>query len=141
VMVTLVADVANPPAPNVAFPTSQVTTSTNLDAVFSSTALYVPSHAELGQQIVAPIVNPTQPATYVANEYARFPQTLRRLRVQSGGDKNLPFAQEMTTNRLLVANPEEYSILEQILIQLKVLNNMYQTVNQCLPPPFFEELK
>jgi hypothetical protein len=61
--------------------------------------------------------------------------------VQSGGDQNLPFAQEITTNRLLVSYPEEYSMLEQILIQLKVLNNMYQNVNNCSQPPFWEELK
>jgi hypothetical protein len=113
---------------------------TNLAVTFGSAALYRIGFTGI-EQVVAPTINPTQPTVYAGPMYSRYPQIFPRMRVESAGDQRLPFAQEPISNRMMVATPELYSMLEQILIQIKVLNNMYIQVNQCVPPPFWEELK
>lgn len=77
---------------------------------------------EDGRRVTAPTVNPTQPTSYAANQFARYPQKFRRLRVEIGGSEKLPFAQEQNTNKLLISAPDIYSLLGEILLELKSLN-------------------
>jgi len=114
---------------------------TNVSSVLGNAVLYRLGNLSTADPIVAPTVNPAQPATYADNRYVKYPQQFPRLRVESGGDQKLPFAQEVTTNRMLISNPEVYSIFEKILLQLQVLNNMYATSTGITPPTGWEELK
>jgi di/tricarboxylate transporter len=93
------------------------------------------------EQVVAPTLNPTQPTVYAANEYANFPQYFPRLRVEIGGDKKLPLAQELGSNKLLVSTPEIISLLEQIKIQLQLANQLTMQINNLSIPNGWEEIK
>ena len=114
---------------------------TNVSAILGNAVLYRLGNISTIDPIIAPTVNITQPTTYADNRYAKYPQTLPRLRVEIGGDQKLPLAQEITSNRLLIAQPEIYSMMEAILLQLKILNQMYVNVNGNTPPPGWEEIK
>ena len=113
---------------------------TNLAVVLGTSAVY-----RLGftaaEQIVAPTVNPTQPTAYAGPMYSRYPQLFPRVRVETGGDQKLPYAQEYATNRILVATPELYSKLEEVLFQLKTLNQLTMGINGIEPPVGWEEIK
>ena len=56
---------------------------------------------------------PVQPATYPSNFISRLPQFYARLRVESGGDQKLPFAQEQNNNRLITSDEEAFSFFER----------------------------
>lgn len=71
--------------------------------------------------IIAPSA-PTAQATPTATMYQRTPQIYKRVRVEAGGSEKLPFAQEPATNRMIVATPELYRIMEEILVELKIMN-------------------
>ena len=114
---------------------------TNVSNVFGNAVLYRLGNLTTVDPIVAPTVNPTQPATYTDNRYSRYPQQLPRARVEIGGDQKVPFAQELLTNRMIVSIPEVYSILERILTQLQVLNTMYANATGITPPTGWEESK
>jgi hypothetical protein len=114
---------------------------TNVVTVLGTGVLYRLGNLTTLDPIIAPTVNITQPTTYADNRYAKYPQILPRLRVEIGGDQKLPLAQEMTTNRLLIAYPELMSIMEKILLQIQVLNNAFVNSTGITPPPGWEELK
>jgi hypothetical protein len=109
---------------------------TNLAATLGTTALWRTGFTTI-DPIVAPTVNPAQLASYADNKFANYPQLYPRLRVEAGGSQKLPLAQEVNTNRMLVSYPELYSVLEQILISLQVLNQNYASVNNT-PNPISE---
>lgn len=137
--VTLVADAAQPM--NVAFPATQVTTSTNLDTAIGSIALFQPALTELKQQKVNPVVNPTQPTSYADPKFANWPQRYRRLRVQIGADQDLPLAQEENTNRLIVSTPELRSLIEELLMQQILTNQLLaKAFNLSLPSGMAQEI-
>jgi len=130
--VSMLADAGKPVNP--AWQTQQSVTDSNIASSIGSTALYTPAHIELGQQIVAPAVNPTQPTSYAPANFSRYPQRYRRLRVQIGGDKDLPCAQEEGTNKLLVSMPDIYSKIEELLLQQLLTNQLLaQAFNLSLP--------
>ena len=79
--------------------------------------------------IQAPTISLTQPTTYASNIYSKYPQIFPRLRVEVGGDKKLPFAQEQDTNKMLISYPELYSVMEQVLMQLQILNQNFSIAN------------
>ena len=114
---------------------------TNLVSILGTAVLYRLGNLASIDPVVAPTVNITQPTTYADNRYAKYPQILPRLRVEIGGDQKLPLAQEINTNRLLISQPEIYAMLEAILLQLKILNQMYVNVNENTPPPGWEEIR
>jgi hypothetical protein len=114
---------------------------TNMASTLGTSVLYRLGNLATNDPIVAPTVNITPPTTYADNRYVKYPQIQPRLRVEVGGDQKLPLAQEVTTNRLLISQPEIYAMLEAILLQLKILNQMYVNVNGNTPPPGWEEVK
>lgn len=89
----------------------------------------------------APTINPGQPTTYPDNKFAKYPQTKQRLRVESGGDKRLPIAQEQYTNRTLVSYPELYSMIEQVRYELQLLNQNFSVANGLSLPVGTVEIK
>jgi hypothetical protein len=95
---------------------------TNLAVAMGTAALYRLGFTLEGDRIVAPTVSPTQPTVYAAPMFANYPQLLPRLRVESGGDKKLPFAQEKDTLEMKVTYQPLYALTEQVLLQLAVLN-------------------
>lgn len=130
--VVLTADAAQPMA--VSFPASQVTADSQLPTILGATSLYAPALTDAPAPIVAPVVAPAQPTTYAAPMWANTPQRLRRLRVEAGGSERLPLAQEPGTNRLLVATPELFSLLEEMLLQARLTNQLLSQAYQ-LPLP------
>jgi len=113
---------------------------TNLATVLGVAALFRLGFTAV-EQIVAPTQSPTQPTTYAANMYSKYPQQFPRLRVEVGGDKKVPYAQEQDTNRLLTSSPEIFSLVEQILLQLKIANQLYMDSNSLPFPSGWEEIK
>jgi len=87
---------------------------------------------------VAPTVNPAQPAAYPAPVFANWPQYFPRLRVEIGGDKKLPLAQESNSNKLLTVDTEVRQLLEQILLQLTLMNQNTATPDKVEIPVGFE---
>jgi hypothetical protein len=135
-----IVNISSPVSGSQAQPLSQRATSfelntfdTNLSAVLGNAALWRTGFTAV-DSIVVPTVSPAQPTTYAANMFAKYPQLFPRLRVEAGGDQKLPLAQEVNTNRLLVAYPEIYSLLEQILITLNILNQNYASINNVSNP-------
>lgn len=60
-----------------------------------------------------------------------FPQIFQRLRVESAGDKRVPFAQKDNTWEQLVVDNLNRQILQDILRQLEILNNFtYQALER-----------
>jgi len=121
-LLTLTADAAAPMV--IAFPTSQVTTDSQLPTIFGGYGLFAPAITDAPVARVAPLTAPAQPTTFVSPLASAWPQRLRRLRVEIGGSQGLPLAQEPYTNRLEVANPELISLLEQILMEVRVTNQL-----------------
>lgn len=80
-------------------------------------------------RVVEPTVAPAQPATYAAPKFAQYPQKFRRLRVEVGWSERLPLAQEPNTNRLVVATPEVYRILEEISLALYDIRDILKISN------------
>lgn len=78
---------------------------------------------------IDPTVNPTQPTTYAQPKFANYPQRFRRLRVEIGGSERLPLAQETNTNRLVVATPELYRIMEEQLFVLSDIRDLLKIGN------------
>jgi hypothetical protein len=114
---------------------------TNLSTVLGNAVLYRLGNLTTLDPIVAPTVNITQATTYADNRYAKYPQISPRVRVESAGSEKLPFAQEMVTNRQLIAYPELLSMLEKILLQIMLLNDTTCKANNITPNVNFEELK
>lgn len=114
---------------------------TNVSTILGNSVLYRLGNLSTIDPIVAPTVNITQPTTYADNRYAKYPQIQPRLRVEIGGDQKLPLAQEISSNRLLISQPEIYSLLEAMLLQLKISNQMHVDVNGNTPPPGWEEIR
>jgi hypothetical protein len=114
---------------------------TNLSTVLGNAVLYRLGNLTTLDPILAPTINITQPTTYADNRYAKYPQILPRVRVESAGSEKLPFAQEVTTNRQLIAYPELLSMLEKILFQIMVLNDITMKASNISPPNGFEELR
>lgn len=104
-----------------------------------ASAMSLTRPAQEPQPIAPPL--PIIAAPSVANAFlAKQPQYYARLRVEAGGDQKLPFAQDNLTNRLKVQYDEGTSLLEQILIQLKLLNQNTMIVNGITPPAGWEEI-
>ena len=80
---------------------------------------------------------PVQPATYPSNFISRLPQYYARLRVESGGDQKLPFAQEQNNNRLITSDEEAFSFFESIDLELKALNYMIMNAFNVSPPSWY----
>ncbi|WP_020505650.1 hypothetical protein [Lamprocystis purpurea] len=121
-LLTLTADAAAPMV--VAFPASQVTADSQLPTIFGATGLFAPALTDAPVARVAPLTAPAQPTTFVTPLAAAWPQRLRRLRVEIGGSQGLALAQEPYTNRLEVATPEVFSLLEQLLMEVRVTNQL-----------------
>lgn len=130
-----------PTSQTVAFASAQATTDSNLPTVLGATQLYTPAITDALQQIVAPTVSPAQPASYAAPNFSRYPQRYRRLRVESGGDQGLPFAQEIGTNRLLASTPELLSKLDDVVMQLALNNQQLAQAFSLQLPSWFSEVK
>ena len=95
----------------------------SMNTAIGGSQLYRTGFELESERIQAPTVNPTMPTTYPAPQFAKYPQIFRRLRVESGGDQKLPFAQEANTNRIIVSTPDAVRLLEEILLELKTLNS------------------
>jgi hypothetical protein len=113
---------------------------TNIATLLGTAALYRLGFTGV-EQVVAPTVNPTQPTSYAGPMYQKYPQYFPRVRVEVGGDQKLPLAQEMGSNRLLVATPELYSVLSEMLFQQKLMNQMVMQVYGITPPNGWDEIK
>lgn len=103
----------------------------NLGAVLGNTKLWRDGIQSVDYPI-APTINPTRPAV-VDNKFATYPQALPRLRVEIGGDKRLPIAQEDNTNRLLTVDTDVRRVLEEILVQIQKLNQNFSLANGLGP--------
>jgi len=121
-LLTLTADAAAPMV--IAFPPSQVTTDSQLPSLFGASRLFTAAITDAPDPRVAPLTAPAQPTTFVSPLAAAWPQRLRRLRVEIGGSQGLPLRQEPYTDRLEVASPEMISLLEQILMEVRVTNQL-----------------
>jgi len=100
----------------------------------NSSALVRPAQEPL--PIAAP--TPVLPTTYPSNFIGRQQQQLyARLRVESGGDQKMPFAQEQNNNRLVTSDEEAFSLFESIDLQLKALNYMFATAFNVNPPSWY----
>jgi hypothetical protein len=88
-------------------------------------------------RVSEPTVNPTQPTTYAAPKFSRYPQKFRRIRVESAGSERLPFAQEASTNRMIVSAPELYRILEEILVEIRNTNDILEDQTDKLTKPSY----
>lgn len=138
--VVLIADAASPT--NVIFPPSQVTADSQIPTIFGATSLYSPAITEAVQPVINPVVAPSQPTSYADPKFASYPQKYRRLRVQSGGDGDLPFAQHPVNRRMLVDFPEMYAKIEELLMQQTLTNQLLaQAFNLALPSGMTSELK
>jgi len=84
---------------------------------------------------------PTLPSSYVSNFLGKFPQIYPRARVEIGGDQRLPLAQDPLTKRLSVQYDEGTRLLEEILLQLKMLNQATMQANNITPPRGWEEIR
>jgi hypothetical protein len=73
-------------------------------------------------------VNTNLLATAAPNWYSTLPQVFNRIRVESGGANKQPFAQEQNTNKMVVTDPTNTNLLEEILVQLIELNENIQTL-------------
>lgn len=124
--VSMIADAGKPVNP--AWQTTQAVSVATIDGMFT------PAHTELPQQVISPAVNPARPTSYAPANFSAYPQRYRRLRVQIGGDKDLPCAQEDGTNKLIVAMPDIYSKIEELLLQQALTNQLLaKAFNLSLP--------
>jgi hypothetical protein len=137
VRVFLRADAANGSVP----PSNQATADANLPTILGSYQLYSLAISDAPQQVVAPIVNPTQPTSYAAPIFWRWPQRVRRLRVEAGGDQGLPLAQDPNTKRLIVDAPELRSLLEELLMQQALTNQLLAQAFALPLPSYIPELR
>ena len=80
---------------------------------------------------LAPIIN----ATPTSNCLGRQPQYYSRLRVEAGGDKKLPFAQDLLTNQLMIQDDREKTVLEQLVYEQRVTNLLLIQAFNVEPPP------
>jgi hypothetical protein len=86
--------------------------------------------------------NPGQPSGFVNPVFYKFPQRLQRMRVQSGGDQMLPFAQRPHTLELKVVDDDLYRLVEEMLMHIKMLNTNFANINNInLPKGMENELK
>jgi len=113
---------------------------TNLANVLGAAALWRTGFTAV-ENVVAPTVNPTRPTTYAHPSFANYPQVFPRVRVEVAGDQKIPIAQDPQTKRLFVAQPEMYAMLEQVLIQLKLQNQMFMQVYDIEPPQGWDEVR
>ena len=99
----------------------------------NASALVRPAQEPAPIGIVAPLQNTTYPSNFIS----RMPQYYARLRVESGGDQKLPFAQEQNNNRLITSDEEGYSLFESIDLELKALNYMIMVAFNVNPPSWY----
>lgn len=92
---------------------------TNLSTVLGNAALV---RGVRDDNIAIAPVAPTAQTTPTATMYQRTPQIYPRARVEIGGSEKLPFAQEAYTNRMLISSPELYRIMEELLVEMRIMN-------------------
>ena len=121
--------------------TSLAVTDAQLATLYGNANLYSPALSDAKQQIVAPIVNPTQPSSYVGNLFSRYPQKYRRVRVEVAGDEGIPIKQDPYTGNIIVDTPAIYSMLESLVYQQSLTNRLLaQAFNLPLPKDLKEDL-
>ena len=114
--------IVNPVTGSQTAPLSQKATTLELNTYDTNLAAMTTPQAK--PAIIAPVA-PTLPASYLGNLFSKLPQIFPRLKVESGGDKQLPFAQEDNTWKLKTSDDEIRVLLQEILLQVTITNNLY----------------
>ncbi len=113
-------------------------TDANLQTVLGTAAMYRPiSDVPVG--LTAPVALTAAQLLLSPTRNSKDPQYFPRLRVEAGGDQKLPLAQELVTNRLVIASPELLRTLEEINMRLGLLGNALAAAG--FSPEGWEELK
>ena len=89
--------------------------------------------------LVAPIIKPllstpavrAVQATYTDQKFYGQPDIQPRIRVEDGGDQQMPFTQMPSTYEMRVASPELYRIMEEQALQLMILNQQTLIANDA----------
>lgn len=97
---------------------SNTITANTTDSILPSS--YTP---QAGAPRIIPVA-PATPTSGISNFLTKFPQIFNRLRVESGGSMRVPFAQEEETSKMLTSDLKIRNLLEEILVELRVMNNM-----------------